>query len=71
MITYTMFGCVERIEDVPDGATIETVDGQPVVALCEGCGKPIVDNDTGNQWSDGVWTCDECGGPQDDLETPD
>lgn len=59
-IIYTHRGECDRLEDVPDGAIIETIDDRPVIGRCEACGQPVLDDGTGNRWVDGVWTCSAC-----------
>jgi len=63
MIEYVLRGRAKSLSEVPKGACIETINDVEVVAMCEGCGKPILDGQKRYGWADGVWTCAKCGGP--------
>lgn len=36
-------GECEKLKDVPEGATVVSIDDKLVVAFCEGCSNPIFD----------------------------
>jgi hypothetical protein len=39
----TEYGECSRLEDVPIGCHIESIDDVYVIATCESCGRPILD----------------------------
>jgi len=38
-------GECRRLEDVPKGATVDSVDGKMCMGICESCGVPVVSGD--------------------------
>jgi hypothetical protein len=50
MIKYVVSGEVERMEDVPEGAQIISINDVDVIDTCEACGKPILESQ--EFWSD-------------------
>ena len=63
MIEYTITGNARSLAEVPDGARINYVNGRCVIATCEGCSRPILEDSVHHEWADGVFTCKQCGGP--------
>jgi hypothetical protein len=63
MIEYVLRGQAKSLAEVPDGARIEAINDVEVVAMCGGCGKPILEGQKRYGWADEVWTCAKCGGP--------
>jgi hypothetical protein len=61
--TLTKIGECDKLEDVPTGAVVESIDDRAVVARCEACGKWILDGDlyTASEDADLCEACaDEC-----------
>ena len=58
MIEY--LATCKRIGDVPVGATLVSVNGKQVVAICEGCGGPIYESTQYTAWADGPYTHKRC-----------
>lgn len=56
----TTSGQCENFEDVPKGAEILFIDGMEFIASCEGCGKPILEDDTYHRDPEGVYLCASC-----------
>jgi len=57
----TETGTAATREEVPGGATIEAVDGVPVMGVCKDCGRLIMEGKT--HWTDerkDVMLCMEC-----------
>ena len=51
---------VERLKQLEEVAQVE--------AWCEGCDAPIISGEDHHSWHDGVYTCKQCGGPEDVVE---
>ncbi len=65
-IVYTIpqsTGTCRRLRDVPNGATVEEIDGKEIVGRCEGCGRYVRETSEHYVWADGIVTCARCGGP--------
>jgi hypothetical protein len=67
MIEYQIHGKCKTLADVPEGATITSINGRDVIGSCESCGKHLYESSKGvTQWADGVLTCKKCGDPDED-----
>lgn len=53
-------GECEKIEDIPKGAKIISVDDKMCVGVCEDCSQPILDDEYFVSDSDGVLVCEKC-----------
>jgi hypothetical protein len=56
----TRNGECDKLEDVPKGATIEYVDDKVCIGICEGCGKPITEDEKYAIDIDGCLICSKC-----------
>jgi len=63
------FESVEEFNRLHPGYKITAIDGKLVEAVCEGCGKHVVEGEERHAWADDVVTCAECGGPEEGYET--
>jgi len=57
----TTTGQCHSIESVPKNARIVCIDGKDFIAMCENCGKPILDGDKYHVDEEGVYICIPCG----------
>lgn len=63
MIEFVIKGTCEKLDQVPEGARIQTVDDREVVQLCECCKKPIFYGDRADSFEfddDGSYWHKEC-----------
>lgn len=67
LIEWTNYreGECSRLEDIPRGATVVSIDGELVRGKCEGCGVYVLDTAPHHELADGIITCATCGGPEE------
>jgi hypothetical protein len=53
-------GECEKIEDVPNHAHIVAIDDRACYGLCEGCAKPILEDDKYASDGEGTILCESC-----------
>ena len=57
---WVIRGACSKLDDVPKGASIESVNARMVLDHCEGCGKLILDGDASYSDDEGVTLCPKC-----------
>jgi len=55
----TNYGTCDYLRDVPQGATIDTINGKDVIGYCEWCSRPVLENEKCSKNDDSV-ICSLC-----------
>lgn len=58
--TKIEYGGCESIDDVPEGAIIDSIDDITCVGMCENCSSPILINQSYGYDEEGTYLCDTC-----------
>lgn len=57
----------DQVEElIRHGWEIISLDGKLVIGFCESCERQIYEDDKYHEWEDGIKTCEECGGPNEE-----
>jgi len=58
--TKTTTGECKEFEDIPEGATVDAIDGREVAGQCEGCGVYLFADEPYESDGEGVRLCPAC-----------